>query len=104
MQRTKRQGNDMEGMKFDDGKLRWDLLPITEIEEVVKVLTLGAAKYDDDNWKKVADGNNRYYAAALRHITAHRKGEIQDIETGCSHLSHAICCLIFLLWKTNNDN
>lgn len=27
------------GTKYDDTKLRWDLLPISEIEEVVKVLT-----------------------------------------------------------------
>ena len=93
----------MDGRKDDSGKLRWDLLPIKEVEEVVKVLTLGAVKYDDNNWQKVPDGKNRYYAAALRHITSDRKGERFDAETNCSHLSHAICCLLFSMWKDNNE-
>ncbi len=94
----------MEGVKYDDGKLRWELLPIAPIEEVVKVLTYGAKKYDDENWRKVSNQRSRYYAAALRHIVAWWKGEKIDPESGCSHLAHAICCLVFLMEGANNEN
>ena len=87
----------MEGVKYDQEKLRWDLLPLKPIQEVVSVLTYGAGKYDDENWKKVDNQRSRYYAAAMRHITAWWLGEQQDPESKHHHLAHAICCLIFLM-------
>jgi hypothetical protein len=87
----------MEGVKYDNDKPRWDLLPMGPVEEVVKVLTYGARKYDDENWRKVDNQRSRYYAAAMRHIVAWWRGEKLDPETGYSHLAHAMCCLIFLM-------
>lgn len=86
----------MEGEKFDQEKPDWSLLPVQPIEDTVKVLTFGAKKYSRDNWKRVPNAGDRYYAAAMRHLIAWRKGEKLDEETGLSHLSHCICCLIFL--------
>ena len=42
-----------EGKKNDyqDGKLRWDLLPLEEIEDIVKLYTAGSIKYGDNNWQ-----------------------------------------------------
>ena len=42
-----------KGMKndFKDDKLRWDLLPLKEIEDIVKVYTEGAKKYSDNSWQ-----------------------------------------------------
>ena len=60
-----------EGKKYDNGKLRWDLLPTNVIKEVIKVLMHGARKYGDFNWDKTVNepnGTARYYAAAMRHI------------------------------------
>jgi hypothetical protein len=93
------------GIKFDDGpeKLRWDLLPWEEVEQVVKVLTLGASKYADHNWKFVPENRSRYFAAAMRHLVAWFKGEKLDKESGLNHLAHALCCVLFLLWKDNQD-
>ena len=92
------------GLK-DDGrngpgqqKLRWDLLPVECTEEIVKVLTMGAAKYSANNWQLVEDATERYYAAALRHLAAWRQGEHKDPESGLSHLSHVLCNVTFLLW------
>jgi len=87
-----------EGMKFDTGKLRWDLLPIECVEDVVKVLTMGAAKYADNNWQQVENANERYYAALLRHLSQWRKGEVTDQESGLPHLAHVLCNVIFLQW------
>jgi hypothetical protein len=93
---------ELVGRKFDGDKLRWDLLPWREVEQVVKVLTFGLRKYDADNWKQV-EPKTRYVAAAFRHLCAWIKGEKPDPETGVNHLAHAICCLLFLLWKDNEE-
>jgi len=93
-----------KGMKFDgtDGgevKPRWDLLPFGALTDVVRVLTFGAKKYDDDNWKHVELYQERYFAATMRHLVAWKTGEILDKETNLPHVAHAICCLLFILWK-----
>lgn len=82
-------------LKGDMGKLRWDLLPLAPIEQVLRVLALGATKYSDHNWRTGANWS-RYYNAAMRHLSAYWQGEICDPETGESHLAHALCCLLFL--------
>jgi len=85
------------GKKYDGGKPKMYLLPPKAIVEVSKVLTYGAEKYNEDNWRKLENLQNRYSGGALRHIFAHLDGEYVDEETGCSHLAHAICCLMFKL-------
>lgn len=85
------------GVKYDGGKLDWSLLPVESVEQVLEVLMFGAEKYAPDNWKHVDNAQTRYYNAALRHITAWKKGKKLDPETGKSHIAHATCCLLFLL-------
>lgn len=86
----------MEGKKFDNGKAPWDLLPFDAVEQIVRVLEFGAGKYGAYNWSKGMD-HSRLFAAAMRHLTAHWRGENADPETGLSHLAHAGCCLLFLI-------
>ena len=85
------------GRKFDGGKLQYGLLPPLALRETVKVLTYGAEKYEPDNWRRVPDGNRRYFDAAQRHLWAYKEGEMYDPETGVSHLAHALCCIMFML-------
>ena len=85
------------GRKDDQDKNRLDLIEPEFIEGVGKVLTFGAAKYEPNNWQKVEDAEDRYYAAALRHLLAWRKGETIDEESGLSHLAHAATNMMFLL-------
>jgi len=87
-----------KGVKHDSEKLQWDLVPWEELEEIVRVLTYGAEKYAPDNWKMV-EPKERYFSALLRHVVAWRKGEKLDPETGISHLAHAGCNLLFLMYK-----
>jgi hypothetical protein len=84
------------GRKDDSKKLRYSLLPLVALEEVVRVLEFGAEKYAVDNWRKVPDGKVRYWDAAMRHVLAYKRGELLDPESGLSHLAHAICCLMFI--------
>jgi hypothetical protein len=87
-----------EGTKYDDGKLRYDLMPPECLCGIVEVLTYGAKKYAPDNWQKVPDAKNRYYAACMRHLEAWRMGQDKDQESVLEHLKHAATCLIFLMW------
>ena len=96
-------GEAKQGVKYDDGKARWELIPFRAMRDVVDVLTYGSRKYADDNWKIVPDARKRYVSAAFRHLTDWAGGEKKDSETGKSHLAHAICCLLFLLWFEQED-
>lgn len=91
------------GVKYDSGKLQWTLLPFRAINEVLEVLAFGAKKYAADNWKIVPEARTRYVDAAFRHLTDWHLKERLDGETGKSHLAHAICCLLFLLWFEQED-
>lgn len=88
-----------DGIKLDTGKARWSLVPWVCMEEVVRVLMHGANKYPEaDNWKRVANAKERYFDAAIRHLTAWQRGERVDAESGCLHLAHAVCCVLFAMW------
>jgi len=85
-----------EGIKYDAGKARYDLIP-PEIEEAIAmVLTFGAAKYGERNWEKGMHWG-RPYAAMRRHMAAWWKGEERDAESGMPHTWHAACCLAFIV-------
>ena len=85
------------GKKYDNGKPKMHLLPPKALLEVARVLTFGADKYGEENWRDVADAQKRYASASLRHVFSHLDGEESDEETNYSHLAHAICCLMFKL-------
>lgn len=94
----------MEGLKFDKEKPDWSLLNLEIMEGVVRALTQGAKKYHRENWRLVPDGKNRYFAAALRHLKAWQSGERKDEESGENPLAHCICCLIFLMGITAEED
>lgn len=85
------------GTKHDAGKRRYDLMPEGAFRKIVDVLTYGAAKYGEENWREVEDAKRRYYAAAMRHMEAWRAGCVTDEESGYEHLAHAVCSLLFLI-------
>jgi hypothetical protein len=86
------------GVKYDQNKPQWSLLPFEALEEVVEVLTSGAKKYAPNNWKYVPNADTRYMDAAFRHMAQYMQGEQYDEETGNNHLAHAVCCLLYKLW------
>jgi len=89
-------GEPEPGKKFDADKPRYELVPWDALDEVTKALTLGAAKYADDNWRQVKP-LRRYLGAAFRHLSQWAQGERYDSETGLSHLAHAGASILFLL-------
>ena len=94
--------NRGDDLKKDHGKPMWDLIPLEQVQKIVDVLTYGAKKYAPQKWKEVPDAKERYFAALMRHLTSWRFNETDDPESGLSHLAHAACCLIFLMWFEDN--
>lgn len=98
----------VKGIKNDrlDGKLRWELLPLKEIEDIVRVYTAGAEKYGSNQWQNLDDGYNRYKAALFRHLVEYEKGNEVDKDTGCLHLAqvawNAIAMLYYSKQKAEN--
>ena len=85
-----------EGVKFDSGKLRMDLLPPDALEALARILTDGATKYGDRNWEK-GMAWSRPYAALLRHLLAWWGGQDTDPESGHPHLWHVMTNAVFLV-------
>lgn len=83
-------------VKNDQGKAGWHLLPGDALEAIIQVLDYGALKYGDRNWEQGMNWS-RCFSACMRHMWAYWKGEDIDPETGCLHLAHAGCCVLFLL-------
>ena len=74
----------------------------SSIWDVVEVLTHGAEKYSDNNWKTAKD-NNRYWSALGRHLFAYDlDNNSMDEESGFTHGAHAMCNIIFLLELLSN--
>ncbi len=95
---------DGSGVKFDQDKPRWALLPSEALEEVVKVYTFGAKKYAENNWRKGMLWS-RTFSAIMRHSWAFWKGETFDPETGLHHMAHvAFGCLTLIEYEKTQKN
>ncbi len=89
----------MSYKKYDGGKPRLELIDPDFILGVGKVLTFGAEKYDDDNWKKATPADRKRSAGSLlRHTMAYQKGEMIDPESGLEHLYHMATNIMFMSW------
>ncbi len=93
-----------DSKKYDQGKLRWDLLPLNLIEKVVEIYTFGAEKYGANTWQNLKDGYNRYKAAMFRHLMEFEKGNVIDDESGKEHLAHMVWNSIAMLYMSDNTD
>ena len=100
--------NDSKKNDRLDDKLRWELLPLEDVEDIVRVYTAGAKKYGENKWQNLPDGIRRYKAALLRHLVEFDKGNEIDEETGCHHLAavawNAIAMLHISKQQKKNGN
>lgn len=71
----KRQNFD-SGMVRDtqEGKPRYDLIPTEGLHRLADLYARGAAKYDENNWKK-GQPYSRVYASLFRHLMQWREGD-----------------------------
>ena len=84
----------LTAIRFNEGKIRWDLIDPTAIEGVALVLGFGVEKYAAENWRKGLS-----WKATLRslesHLQALKRGEDIDSESGLPHIDHLGCNWMF---------
>ena len=79
--------NKEEALRYNKGKLRYDLLEPYAIEQLTKVFTMGANKYAEHNWLKGMKWTSMI-ASLKRHLAAFERGEDFDPESGLLHMAH----------------
>lgn len=89
------------GMKEKEGKLRFELIPPEMKLALAEVLTYGANKYADNNWKYVPI--QEYIGAMERHINKWELGEEINAESGLHHLKHALTNLMFICYLADKN-
>jgi hypothetical protein len=80
------------GAKLDAGKARLGLVLggfAQALQAVGDIGTYGAAKYTDNGWLSVPDGQQRYTDALLRHLLSDLAGDAHDPDTQMLHAAHA---------------
>lgn len=83
------------GLRLNNGKTRYDLVPAFAQEQYAKVLTKGAEKYAERNWENGMSWS-KVLASLKRHVSAIEHGEDFDNETGLLHSAHVMCNAAFL--------
>ncbi len=79
-----------KGLRFNKGKLRYDLVHPKAHEDMVDILTMGAEKYFDRNWENGLSWNS-VLASMKRHIAAIEKGEDYDYDPNCPDCINGTC-------------
>jgi len=117
-----------KALRYNEGKLKWNLLPLEAMEDTIRVLMYGAHKYslfegpngekvrgadispeDAKGLKLIRSGANNWrggdgwtveewWNSMMRHIVALRSGEEIDPESGLPHMGHIGCNFIFISW------
>lgn len=84
------------GRKDDAEKCRLDLVDYKFVQGGGWILTMGALKYEPNNWKKFTPADKpRFIAAQLRHLHAYADGEVFDPESHLPHNYHIFCESMF---------
>lgn len=83
------------GKRYNEGKLRYDLLHPDAQKGIVEVLTSGAEKYSERNWEEGMPWS-KCIASLKRHLAAIEAGEDYDKESGLLHIDHLQCNAHFL--------
>jgi hypothetical protein len=92
-----------DAARFNTGKVRFDLIPPTALEEIAKVYTYGTLKYSDNNWWKAFNWRKDTFSCITRHINKWLRGEKFDDESGLHHLAHAAWnCIALMEFERNN--
>jgi hypothetical protein len=91
--------NDATGGEKGRKPQRMELLPWDALLEVSELYAAGAAKYEDNNWRR-GYAWSLSFGAAQRHLSQFWNGEDTDEETRCHHLTSAVFhCLALVVFK-----
>ena len=95
------------GLRYDDGKPRFDLIPPEAVIALAAHYERGARKYADRNWEKgMAWG--KCFASMQRHAWAWSNGEDIDAETDTHHMIavawNALALYTYAMRKIGTDD
>jgi hypothetical protein len=87
---------DGGGLRFNDGKPRYDLMPPEALDALAAHFAAGAKKYSERNWERGMSWGH-CFAGLMRHSWAFWRGEDYDQETGTHHMICAMwnCMALF---------
>ena len=99
-EQKKDQGNleDLDwgkGKRYNQGKIRYELIPIPLLESTANVFEYGATKYGPYNWM-AGMKYSTVIGCLKRHLAAIEIGEDIDPESGQPHIGHLICNALML--------
>lgn len=83
------------GVRENEGKLKWSLVSWKALEPMIKVLMFGANKYDSWNWSKGLK-YTEISESLQRHLYSFLQGEDNDKESKLTHVGHILCNAMFL--------
>ena len=90
-----------DGLRYNEGKPKWSLVPQSSLIPMVRVLEFGAKKYEAFNWMK-GMSVIEISESLKRHLDSFMEGEDNDQESGISHIGHIMCNALFLSWMMEN--
>lgn len=101
----------MEAERKNDGKIRYDLIPVEWEEQLATLLTEGARKYADHNWKgslgtpKSKEWREKCIASLRRHLASWQKGEMFDPEhqREVHHMTAVAWNALAIMWYDMNE-
>jgi hypothetical protein len=85
------------GVKFDEGKARFDLLPPEPLEALAALYAYGAQKYADRNWEKGMSWG-RVFAAMMRHAWKFWRGQDYDDDPRWAEMGVKVHHLTAVAW------
>jgi hypothetical protein len=98
---------DGGGLRYDDGKPRFDLLPPEAMWALAELYRVGASKYAARNWERGMSWM-KCFACLMRHAWRWMAGEEHDSETGCHHMIHvawnAIAIFVYIKRGIGTDD
>lgn len=85
-----------DGLRYNEGKRRFDLIPPDAMAALADLFTIGAQKYAERNWER-GMAYSKVIASLDRHWNDFKAGIDRDPETGCLHITHVVWNAMALL-------
>lgn len=90
----------MSGIKHDQGKPDYSLIPPEALDYLAQLYTFGARKYAPRNWEQ-GIAFSRLFAALMRHAWAWKRGQDLDPETRLPHMASVAFCAFAIMTLTH---
>lgn len=93
--------SEEKGLRYNQGKPKWSLVPQSALLPMVEVLEFGATKYAPFNWQKGLS-YTEILESTKRHLDKLMEGEDFDEESKIHHIGHIQCNALFYAWMVRN--